>query len=47
MENPVVTQAGHCYEREALEEHLKTNGIVDPFTRQPISQEFYEDVNIK
>lgn len=47
MENPVVTEAGHCYEKEVLEEHLMKNGGIDPSTRKPISGKYYENYNIK
>jgi hypothetical protein len=47
MENPVVTDAGQCYEREVLEEHLAKNGNIDPSTRKPISPKYYVDYNIK
>ncbi|CAD8195736.1 unnamed protein product [Paramecium pentaurelia] len=47
MENPVVTDAGHTYERDMLIEAIQKNGPVDPCTRQPISGEFYPNHNIK
>jgi STIP1 family protein 1 len=47
MENPVVSEAGHCYEKEVLEEHLMKNGGIDPSTRKPISGRYYENYNIK
>ena len=47
MENPVCTEAGHCYEKEVIEEHLQKNGPIDPFTRQPVSPKLYPAFNIK
>lgn len=47
MENPVVTEAGHTYEKDVLVEHFKKNGAIDPTTRKPISPNFYPNQNIK
>lgn len=33
MENPVVTDAGHTYERDMLIEAIEKNGPIDPVTR--------------
>jgi len=38
MRDPVLTPAGHTYEREALEEHIRHNGLWDPVTRQPLQR---------
>jgi hypothetical protein len=47
MENPVVTETGHSYERDVLIEHLNKNGPIDPTTRKPISGKFYPNLNVK
>lgn len=47
MENPVITEAGHCYEKVVLIEHLRKNGNIDPLTRKPINSKFYDDFNVK
>ena len=36
MRDPVLTPAGHTYEREALEQHIQHNGPWDPVTRQAL-----------
>jgi hypothetical protein len=33
MEDPYTTEAGHTYEKEAIEDHIKKNGNIDPSTR--------------
>ena len=35
MHDPVVTDDGNTYERQALEESMRSNGL-SPITRQPI-----------
>ena len=35
MKDPVLTPAGHAYEREAIEKHILLNGT-DPLTGQTI-----------
>jgi STIP1 family protein 1 len=47
MENPVLTEAGHCYEKEVLEEHFSKNGFTDPCTRRPVSGRIIVALNIK
>ena len=47
MEEPVTTQAGHTYERCAIESHLQQNGNFDPFSRQPISNVLYPNLLVK
>ncbi|CAD8121653.1 unnamed protein product [Paramecium sonneborni] len=47
MENPVVNDAGQTYERDMLIEAIKKNGPSDPTTRQPISKNFYPNLNVK
>ena len=47
MENPVLTEAGHCYEKEVLEQHFEKNGAIDPCTRKPVSVKYFEAINIK
>ena len=47
MEDPVMTDSGQTYEREALEQHLEKNGRTDPFTRQPIKGALYPNIAIK
>lgn len=47
MEDPVTTDCGQTYEREALEHHLEKNGRTDPFTRQPIKGALYPNVAIR
>lgn len=47
MENPVITEAGICYEKEVLIQHFEKNGGIDPSTRKPISTKFHEDVNVR
>jgi hypothetical protein len=47
MEEPALTEAGHCYEKELLVQHFKKNGGIDPFTRKPIRQIFYSAFNVK
>lgn len=47
MEDPVTTDSGQTYEREALEQHLQKNGRTDPFTRQPIKGPLYPNISIK
>lgn len=34
MEDPVVIQSGHTYEKAMIEKHFKKNGATDPITRQ-------------
>jgi len=34
MEDPVTTEEGHTYERSALDDHIKTNGLTDPISRK-------------
>lgn len=41
METPVLTEAGHCYEKDVLIEAVRKNGPIDPTTREPISTKFY------
>ncbi|KAL4427065.1 hypothetical protein ABPG74_021172 [Tetrahymena malaccensis] len=38
FEDPVVTQYGFSYERQALLEHFKLNGDIDPIARKPINR---------
>ena len=33
MEDPYITPAGVTYERDALLDHINTNGCFDPITR--------------
>jgi STIP1 family protein 1 len=47
MEDPVMTDSGQTYEREALELHIEKNGRTDPFTRQPIKGALYPNVAIR
>jgi len=47
MENPVLTEAGHCYEKDVLEEHFRKNGATDPCTRKPVSTNYFEAINVK
>jgi STIP1 family protein 1 len=47
MEDPVVTNSGQVYEREAIQESIERNGKTDPFTRKPITGELYPCVPIK
>ncbi|EAR83214.3 U-box protein (macronuclear) [Tetrahymena thermophila SB210] len=37
-EDPVITQYGFSYERQALLEHFKLNGDIDPIARKPINR---------
>ncbi len=34
MEDPVISEAGFSYERQALEEHYKQKGPIEPINRQ-------------
>ena len=36
MEEPVVIQSGHTYEKDMITKHFKTNGGFDPITRQEV-----------
>jgi STIP1 family protein 1 len=47
MEDPVITESGHTYERTAIEEHIQRNGKTDPFSRKPISGLLYPSISIK
>ena len=47
MEDPVITESGHTYERSAIEHHIKQNGNYDPFTRQAISTVLYPNLLVK
>ena len=47
MEDPVVTDSGQTYERDAIEAHIQKNGKTDPFTRQPIKGPLYPNVSVK
>ncbi|XP_051912261.1 uncharacterized protein LOC127594427 [Hippocampus zosterae] len=47
MEDPVVTEAGITYEREAIQEHIEKNGCTDPITRKQISGKLYPNHAIK
>jgi STIP1 homology and U-box containing protein 1 len=47
MEDPVVTEAGISYERHAIEEHLKANGLFDPHTRKPVSLRLIPNLALK
>jgi len=38
MEDPVVIQSGHTYERAMIEKHFQTNGGFDPITRQEVDR---------
>eukprot|EP01022_Parablepharisma_sp_SALTPOND_P026124 TRINITY_DN61_c0_g1_i1.p7 TRINITY_DN61_c0_g1~~TRINITY_DN61_c0_g1_i1.p7 ORF type:complete len:193 (-),score=31.08 TRINITY_DN61_c0_g1_i1:1116-1694(-) len=40
MKDPVITNEGHTYEREALMTHLQKNGNFDPTTRKPVTEIF-------
>lgn len=47
MEDPVVSEAGITYEREALVAHIERNGCTDPVTRKPITRALYPNQAIK
>lgn len=47
MEDPVMTDSGQTYERQAIEFHLQKNGKADPFTRQPIKGPLYPNISIR
>jgi len=36
MQDPVVIQSGHTYERDMISKHFKMNGAFDPITRQEV-----------
>jgi ankyrin repeat protein len=44
---PVIASDGHVYEREALDEYLKTLPRFSPITREPITDKYYRAYNIK
>jgi len=37
MDDPVILDDGYTYERRAIEEHLRRNGLVSPMTNGPVS----------
>ena len=39
--HPVVASDGRVYERDAIMQHLTTNGMVSPFTKQPLAYTLY------
>ncbi len=48
MENPVSTKEGFTYEQQALFEHFRVNGKIDPVTRKPVKEdEIHPNINIK
>jgi hypothetical protein len=47
MEEPVITNSGQAYERTAIEDHIKKNGLTDPLTRTPIRGPLYPCFTIK
>ncbi|EGR28660.1 u-box domain protein [Ichthyophthirius multifiliis] len=47
MEDPYTTESGHTYEKEAIEDHIKRDGYIDPVNRQPIKQPIYPNQSIK
>lgn len=47
MEDPVTTSAGQTYEREVIEDHIKKNGLIDPFTREAVERQLYPNLAIK
>jgi STIP1 family protein 1 len=47
MEDPVIAESGHTYERSAIETHMKQNGKFDPFTRKEISEKLYSNLLVK
>jgi STIP1 homology and U-box containing protein 1 len=36
MQDPVVIQSGHTYEREMITKHFQMSGAFDPITRQEV-----------
>jgi hypothetical protein len=48
MRDPMITQSGHTYEKDALIQQFKTNGFKDPCDRQVIDPtKVYYNQNIK
>ena len=47
MEDPVTTDAGFTYERSALEDHLRTNGPVEPISRKKFNGPLYPNISLK
>lgn len=47
MEEPVTTEAGFTYEMSALEDHIKTNGFVEPITRQYFDGKYFHNLALK
>ncbi len=47
MEDPVLTEAGLTYERQAIQEHIEKNGATDPITRKPISPKLYPNIAVR
>ena len=39
--HPVVASDGRVYERDAIMQHLTTNGMISPFTKQPLAYTLY------
>ena len=46
MRNPVVTSAGHTYERSRIEEWIRRNNT-DPSTREPITNQLIPNLLVK
>ncbi len=47
MEDPVVDEAGHTYERDAIVEHLRVNGMSDPVSRVPVGNRLVPNIAVK
>lgn len=47
MEDPVSTEAGFTYERTAIEDHLRTNGNIEPITRKAFTGALYSNIALK